>query len=138
MSFVLHPQLVADTALITDWPLCRVLLMNDARFLWIILVPRRANLTEMHDLTDSDAAALAGEIRRASKSLQHRGQNHGGCDKINIAAIGNIVPQLHVHIVARRKNDAAWPFPVWGRGAPVRYSADELARQVTALSAAFF
>src|SRR2546423_12156095 len=128
MNFALHPQLEADTALITEWPLCRVLLMNDARFAWVILVPRQANIIEVHDLNDSDSAALMREIVRTSKSLEHWAQTHGGCDKINVAMIGNIVPQLHIHIVARRKSDAAWPNPVWGRGEPVRHAPDELRR----------
>jgi len=101
MTFVLHPRLEADTGFIADWPLCRVLLMDDARFPWLILVPRRANVTEIHDLIEQDRTVLMPEISRASQSLKRWAELRGGCDKMNIAAIGNLVPQLHVHVVAR-------------------------------------
>lgn len=136
MTFALHPQLQADTAFIADWPLCRVSLMNDARFPWLILVPRRAGVTEMHDLADEDIMLLTQEIMRASKMAKSWAQSLGTCDKINIAMIGNIVPQLHVHVVARTKTDSAWPYPVWGRGEAVRYDGDELQRRLKELSRA--
>jgi diadenosine tetraphosphate (Ap4A) HIT family hydrolase len=126
MTFVLHPQLEAETAPITDWPLCRVLLMNDTRFPWLILVPRREAITELHDLNHTDSATLMQEIVRATRSLQRWAEVHGGCAKINVAMIGNIVPQLHVHVVARRKTDSAWPYAVWGRGTAMPFTADAL------------
>lgn len=130
-EFALHPQLQADTAFVADWDLSRVLLMNDARYPWIILVPRRAGLAELHDLTDSDASTLTREIRRAGTNLKSLTE----ADKINTAALGNQVPQLHVHIIARRKSDAAWPNAVWGRGAAVPYSPDARDAFVAALRA---
>lgn len=111
-GFALDARLAADTALVADWPLCRVLLMDDARFPWLILVPRRAALVELLDLDEPGSTLLAQEIRRAMRTLR----GAVDCDKLNVAALGNIVRQLHVHVVARRKGDTAWPGPVWGAG----------------------
>lgn len=133
-DFRLHPQIAGDTASICDWPLCRVLLMNDARFPWIILVPRRAEVSEVIDLTKQDRGSLMGEIARASTNLKSWSAMRGGCDKLNVAMIGNLVPQLHIHIVARRRTDSLWPKTVWGRRDPVRYTADELATAVRELA----
>jgi diadenosine tetraphosphate (Ap4A) HIT family hydrolase len=116
-TFHLHPKLSADTTEIADWGLSRVLLMNDARYLWIILVPRRASLSEIHDLKHSERMVLIEEINRASAGLKAA----TNAAKINIGALGNLVPQLHIHVVARREGDTAWPGPVWGRGAAVAY-----------------
>ena len=131
---MLHPQIAGDAASICDWPLCRVLLMNDARFPWIILVPRRAEVSEVIDLSKQDRVALMDEIARASTSLKSWSEMRGGCDKLNVAMIGNLVPQLHVHIVARRRTDSIWPRTVWGPGDPVRYTAHELATAVRELA----
>ena len=117
-EFVLHPRLAADTAFIADWPLSRVLLMNDARFPWLILVPRRDGLSELHDLTSADAGVLTVEIRRAGAKLKELTD----AAKINTAALGNQVPQLHIHVIARQAGDPAWPGPVWGHGAPTAYT----------------
>lgn len=119
-SFALHRRLEADTAFLADWALSRVLLMNDARFPWLILVPRRANLSELHDLSHAERMVLIEEIARASRGLK----TIAGADKINVGALGNIVSQLHVHVVARRQSDGAWPGPVWGRGTAIRYGKD--------------
>ncbi len=116
-EFALHPRLAADTAFVADWDLSRVLLMNDARYPWIVLVPRRAGLGEWHDLADADAAILTREIRRAGSGLKKL----TGAGKINTAALGNQVPQLHLHVIARHAGDAAWPGPVWGHGAARPY-----------------
>lgn len=132
-NFVLHPQLAADTVVICDWPLSRVLLMNDMRFPWLILVPRRDGIFEFFTLEAGDRDLLTGEIPRASAILQRWAVSQNGCDKLNVGMIGNIVRQLHVHIVARRTTDAAWPFPVWGRGDPVRYPAAQFDRAVADL-----
>ncbi len=105
----LHSQLAADTVPVCDLPLSRLLAMNDANFPWLILVPRRAGASEMIDL-GAEQALLMDEISLVSRALKDETR----CDKLNVAAIGNVVPQLHVHIVARRKDDAAWPKPVWG------------------------
>ena len=109
-QFELDPRLAADTAFVADWRLCRVLLMDDARFAWLILVPRRVHAVELDDLTSADQAILLSEINRAMDSLRAVSP----CDKLNVGALGNIVRQLHVHVVARREDDAAWPGPVWG------------------------
>lgn len=130
MGFVLHPRLMADSAVIVDWSLSRVLLMNDKRFPWIILVPRRPNLIELFDLDAASRALLTTEIARAAERLKGWARTHGGADKINVGAIGNLVPQLHVHVVSRRKGDAAWPGTVWGAGQAEHYGAAELLRVV--------
>jgi diadenosine tetraphosphate (Ap4A) HIT family hydrolase len=133
-DFRLHPQIAADTAAICDWPLCRVLLMNDARFPWLILVPRRADMSDVIDLAEHDRVTLMAEIAQASTIAKSWAASRGGCDKLNVATIGNLVTQLHVHVVARRRTDSLWPQTVWGRGEPIRYAADVLASCVTELS----
>ncbi len=132
--FVLHPQLAADTGVVCDWPLSRVLLMNDTRYPWLILVPRRDGISEFVELGAADRNLLTGEIARASTILRRWATARTGCDKLNVGMIGNIVRQLHVHVVARRTTDAAWPFPVWGRGEAVQYSASELEHAVAELT----
>jgi len=116
-DFSLHPRLEADAAFVADWALTRVLLMNDARYPWLVLVPRRSGAVEIFDLDASDRMLLIEEIARASRGLKQA----SGAEKINIGALGNLVPQLHVHVVARRMGDPAWPGPVWGQGAAVAY-----------------
>lgn len=106
----LHPQLAQDAVAVGDLALSRVLAARDAGYPWLIVVPRRAGASEIIDLTAADQAALTVELAQAAGALKKL----TGCDKLNIAAIGNMVPQLHIHIVARRKGDAAWPKPVWG------------------------
>ena len=123
-GFILEPRLAADTAFVADWGLSRVLLMDDARFPWLILVPRRADLVELDDLASNEQARLLGEIKRAMGALR----NAAPCDKLNVGALGNIVRQLHVHVVARREGDAAWPGPVWGSGKAIPYGPDERER----------
>ena len=126
-DFELHSRLAEDAAFIADWTLCRVLLMNDARYPWLILVPRRANIVEIFDLAPEDRELLIAEVAFASERLKHF--SHAA--KINLGALGNLVPQLHVHVVARNPGDAAWPGPVWGHGRPVPYEAEALERLVT-------
>ncbi len=133
MSFKLHERLAADTAFIADWPLSRVLLMNDSRFPWLILVPRGPALLDLTDLDEAARAILMEEIGRAAVKLKEWAKVHGGCDRINAGAIGNIVPQLHVHVVARRIGDAAWPGVVWGSGQNIPYGTEELQRRVMEL-----
>ena len=117
MTFALDPRLAADTLAVADLELSRVRLMNDARFPWLILVPRRAGLTEIVDLDRAERGVLMDEIALASEALRVL----PSVEKINVGALGNIVRQLHVHLVARRIGDAAWPGPVWGAGAAQRY-----------------
>ena len=109
----LHPQLANDTTPVGDLALSRVLALNDADYPWLILVPRRAGISEIADL-GAEAARLMAEIAQVSRVLKDATR----CDKINVAAIGNVVPQLHVHIVARREDDPLWPKPVWGVAPP--------------------
>jgi diadenosine tetraphosphate (Ap4A) HIT family hydrolase len=116
--FALHHQLQTDTFHLADWRLCRVLLMNDCRFPWLILVPRRPDLREIHDMAPPDRAQLAEEIARASKALD----TAFSPDKVNVGALGNLVEQLHIHVVARWKSDSAWPGPVWGKGKAEHYA----------------
>lgn len=113
----LHPQLAQDTVPVGDLALSRVLLANDANYPWLILVPRRAALVEIIDLETAAQAQLLGEIDAAARALK----SAGPCDKLNIAALGNQVAQLHVHVIARRTSDAAWPKPVWGAVSPIPY-----------------
>ncbi|HEY5048750.1 MAG TPA: HIT domain-containing protein [Rhizomicrobium sp.] len=132
-DFVLHPRLAADTSFLTDWPLSRVLLMDDARFPWLILVPRRPDAIELHDLTPQDRSILIEEIVRASAVLK----TAAGGTKINVATLGNVVSQLHIHVVSRTSSDAAWPGPVWGIGTKVPYDAGARAYLVAHLLAGF-
>ena len=128
MIFELDERLARDTIVIGDWPLSRVLLMNDARWPWLILAPRRAELVELMDLELADQARLMDEAARAARFLKSYGQ----ADKINVAALGNIVRQLHLHVVARVTGDAAWPGPVWGQGAAAPYKDDAASRLIAA------
>jgi diadenosine tetraphosphate (Ap4A) HIT family hydrolase len=115
--FELDPRLAADTFLVGQTPLSQVLLMNDARYPWLILVPRRVDITEPFELSEADQAQLWQESMRLGQAMQA----HFAADKINIAALGNQVAQLHVHHIARFHVDAAWPGPVWGVGSAVPY-----------------
>jgi diadenosine tetraphosphate (Ap4A) HIT family hydrolase len=128
IGWTLHPQLRADTVLVCDLALSRVLAMNDANFPWLILAPRRAGVSEIFEL-GSERAILIDEMSLVSRVLKEETQ----CDKLNVAAIGNVVPQLHIHIVARRKDDALWPKPVWGVAPPLAYEPVVLERFTTAI-----
>lgn len=128
-EFALHDRLAADTVEVTRWPLSLVLLMNDRQWPWLILVPRRPAIREIHELTEVDQSALMTEIVRTSRALTQLVQPR----KINIAALGNVVPQLHVHVIARFSDDRAWPQPVWGALAAEPYSAVELQQRLTSL-----
>lgn len=121
-KFQLHPQLSADTIFITDLPLCRVLLMNNKNFPWLILVPMRAGIREIFDLGTEDYTQAMNEIRKVSQAFADLSKAY----KMNIAALGNMVPQLHIHIIARFEGDSAWPKPVWSATEPAtKYSAQE-------------
>jgi len=121
-AWSLHPQLAATTRVAGDLPLCRVLAADDANFPWLLLVPRRLGAVEIIDLDDAQRMQLMAEIAQVSAALKQL----TACDKLNVAAIGNVVPQLHVHVVARWKRDAAWPKPVWGAVPPMPYASGEL------------
>jgi diadenosine tetraphosphate (Ap4A) HIT family hydrolase len=128
-GFRLDPQLARDTVAVGDLPHARVLLMNDANFPWLIVVPLRPGAVELFDLDDGERAQLMGTLSQVAELLKQL----TGCDKINIAAIGNVVSQLHVHIVARRRDDAAWPRPVWGALPPRPYASADRERLIDAL-----
>src|SRR5262245_29735821 len=125
----LHPQLANDTAVVGDLTLSRVLASRDANYPWLVLVPRRSSAIEIIDLDEADQRELWGEIAVIARALRALTR----CDKLNIAAIGNVVPQLHVHIVARRRTDVAWPKPVWGAVPAIPYAPGALDRFVTAV-----
>jgi len=108
--FTLDSRLENDTLFIANLKLSRLLLMNDSNFIWLILVPQKENLTELTDLDFSEQTELLKEINLLAKILK----KNFPCDKLNIATLGNVVSQLHIHIIARRKDDAAFPKPVWG------------------------
>jgi diadenosine tetraphosphate (Ap4A) HIT family hydrolase len=111
----LHPQFQRDCLLIGRFSLCRLLLMRDANYPWFILVPDREGISEIYQLSEADQVQLLRESSRLAAVLAVRFR----ADKLNIAALGNVVPQLHIHHVVRYRDDAAWPAPVWGR-VPVR------------------
>ncbi len=121
--FTLDDRLAADTLDLARWPLSRVRLMNDATYPWVILVPARAGVREIIELDAPDRASLMEEIARASRALAAITRP----DKLNVAALGNVVAQLHVHIIARFTTDAAWPRPIWGVRAAVPYGAAAVA-----------
>ena len=116
-EFKLHPRLIKDTFNIIDLKLSRLLLMNDSNYPWFILVPTRKNITELYELEKKDRLELNSEIDIISKKLSI----HFDAKKMNIAALGNIVPQLHIHIIVRKENDAAWPNPVWNNTDTILY-----------------
>lgn len=125
----LHPQLAQDTIYIGDLPLSAVLVVRDANYPWLLLVPRRPDVSEIIDLDEVERAELMTETTRVAHALKRV----TACDKLNIAALGNVVPQLHVHIIARRRNDPAWPRPVWGAVPPLAYDQSALDAFTTAL-----
>lgn len=110
--FSLNERLQADTCPVTDLELCRVLLMNNRLWPWLILVPMRAGAVEIHRLAEEDQATLMREIAQASRAVERL----FAPDKMNVGALGNMVPQLHVHVIGRTRGDPAWPGPVWGSG----------------------
>ena len=125
----LDPLLARDTAPIGDMPLCRALLIKDASYPWLLLVPRRHQAVEITDLDTIEQAQLMSEIAHASRTLK----TLTDCDKINVAALGNVVAQLHVHIIARSRGDAAWPRPVWNAAPPRDYESRDLVKLLTQL-----
>ena len=127
--FTLHPQLAVDTVLVGDFPLCRLLLSRDANYPWCILVPRRDNIREVYELEQADRQQLLDESCVLSEEMQ----SLFGAEKMNVAALGNMVPQLHVHHIARFSNDAAWPGPVWGSAEPMNYTGKLLNERINQL-----
>jgi len=121
--FVLDPQLQQDTLSIGNFPLCQLLLMNDAHYPWFILVPRREDTSELFQLDAADLQALWRETSLLAETLKDTFR----ADKMNIAALGNMVSQLHMHVIARRRDDAAWPAPVWGSHSAQPYTPEQVA-----------
>jgi len=119
--FVLDAKLKADTFFIADLKLSQLLLMNDANYVWLILVPKKENLSELIDLNFDEQVELLGEINLLSRILK----NEFSCDKLNVANLGNMVRQLHIHVIARKKDDATFPKPVWGNAPTKPYFENE-------------
>ena len=130
--FELNAQLAADTFEVGRLALCRVLLMNDARFPWLILVPQRNGLVDLIDLKAGDYQTVMSEIRQACTALREAFSP----DKLNVSALGNVVPQLHVHVIARFRTDAAWPRPVWGGPPAPPYEPPAAVKRINDLRAA--
>jgi len=131
-GFVLHPQLATDSHPLQSWPLCEVRLMDDANYPWLVLVPRVPDARELIDLGPEQRRQLTDEIDRAARALHDVFRPF----KLNVAALGNLVPQLHVHVIARFEDDPAWPAPVWGRASARPYTPDELVERIRQLDAA--
>ena len=124
MEFEVAPAFEAGSLAAAEWPLCHVRLQDDARFPWLILIPRVEGAVELEDLSVEQRAMLIEETVRAGALVRRL----GAVEKLNVGAIGNVTAQLHVHVVGRRRDDGLWPDPVWGRGPVVPYADDERAR----------
>ena len=131
MAFALDPRLAADTIHVSSLAACELLIMNDARYPWVILVPRVEDARELHDLHGDDGAKVCVEIMTIARAIG----TWPGVEKVNIGALGNIVPQLHIHVIGRHAGDLAWPGPVWGHSARVAYQDGEEAEFVKYLGA---
>ncbi len=127
----LHPQLLQDCQVIGRFSLCYLLLMDDANYPWFILVPDREDISEIYQLTEDEQQQLMRESSHLAKVLTQQFQAH----KLNIAALGNVVPQLHIHHVVRYRHDGAWPAPVWGQAAAVPYTKKARAAVISSLKA---
>ena len=126
-AFAVDPAFEAGSVLAAEWPLCQVRLQDDARFPWLILIPRLPGATELDDLAPDQRATLMEEAVRAGAAARRLGAAAGRpVDKLNVAAVGNVTAQLHVHVVGRRRDDGLWPDPVWGRGVAVRHAPEAL------------
>ena len=131
--FELHPAFPPTSQALGDLALCHVRLQLDSRYAWIVLVPRIAGAVELEDLTGADRGALMAEVVQAGVAVRAVGAALGRpVAKLNVGQLGNVTPQLHVHVVGRRTDDAAWPGPVWGVGTAQAYAADALERAVAA------
>lgn len=129
--FTLHNQLAKDCVPLGDFRLCRALLMNDAQYPWVILVPRRDDVAELFQLSRIDQQSLLEEVSSVAAALA----GHFSADKMNVAALGNVVPQLHLHIIVRFREDVAWPRPVWGVQPVQPYAEDALHERLQELEA---
>lgn len=127
--YELHPQLAADTHPVAALALCELRLMDDANYPWLVLVPRLPQARELIDLDATQRHVLGDEVDTAARVLRDVFQPH----KLNVAALGNLVPQLHVHVIARYEHDPAWPAPVWGRVAARPYTPEALVERIAQL-----
>ena len=132
IQFDLNPRLEGDSYPVMDLGLCAVRLMKDASYPWVLMVPRKSDLIEIIDLDTHDRIRLMEEIAAVSEALK----KVTNCEKLNVAALGNQVPQLHVHVIARFRDDAAWPGPVWGVVPPEPYDKDRADQLISALKSA--
>lgn len=127
--FQLHPAFAPTSALLGDLPLCHARLQADARYPWIVLIPRVEDAREFEDLAEPHQALLMKEILRAGRAVRAVGGATGFMvEKLNVGALGNVTPQLHIHVVGRRAGDPAWPGPVWGAGEALPYGAELMER----------
>lgn len=123
-AFAADPALNAGSLAVTDWPLCQVRLQDDARFPWLILIPRVPGTVEIEHLSSEDRTRLLDEGLRAGRLIRRMGEAlERPVDKLNMAALGNVTAQLHLHVIGRRRDDPVWPDPVWGRGTPQPWTA---------------
>ena len=129
----LDPAFLTTSETLGDLPLCHARLQADARWPWIVLIPRVEGARELEELTEAERGRLAEEVVLAGRAVRALGAR---VDKLNVGQLGNVTPQLHVHVVGRRRDDPAWPGPVWGFGRAEAYGADELARTIAAAKAA--
>ncbi|MCQ6257914.1 HIT domain-containing protein [Pseudomonas hefeiensis] len=120
--FALDPQLQQDTLVMGDFPLCRLLLSNDSNYPWFILVPRRESISELFQLDDADQRQLWKETTVLAETLK----DSFNADKLNVATLGNVVSQLHMHVIVRKRDDAAWPAPVWGKHPARPYTTEQV------------
>jgi diadenosine tetraphosphate (Ap4A) HIT family hydrolase len=132
--FVLHPQLKKDTIFLGSLELSEILLMNDSRYPWIILVPRIENAVDMTNLSETERKVFVEEINVVADAIKKQYQP----DRINIAMLGNVVPQLHCHIIARFETDFAWSKPVWGTGDAVHYTKEQQEKSISLFQKMFF
>ena len=135
-TFTADPAFEAGSHAVTDWPLCQVRLQDDGRFPWLILIPRVVGAIEIADLAAEDRARLLDEGLRAGALVRKLSAGLGRpVDKLNMAALGNVTAQLHLHVIGRRRDDPVWPDPVWGRGQPRPWSADDRAKLIEMIRA---
>ncbi|WP_396594993.1 HIT domain-containing protein [Brevundimonas sp. R86498] len=133
-GFAVDPAFAAGSVFAVDWPLCHVRLQDDARFPWLILIPRVVGASELEDLSPDRRLALMEETVRAGDRVRALGTASGRpVDKLNVAALGNVTAQLHIHVVGRRRDDPLWPDPVWGRPGMVRYQPDAMAQALAGI-----
>jgi diadenosine tetraphosphate (Ap4A) HIT family hydrolase len=131
--FLFDPRLIDDCEVLGKFKLCHVLLMRDANYPWVILVPDRANVSEVFDLSEEDQERLSVESNVLSAFIKKEFK----ADKMNVAALGNVVSQLHIHHIVRYTNDIAWPKPVWGAFSSKAYTSDEIEKLTARLSKGF-